>query len=377
MDRKEKFNQVLDEALDRLIRGESPEKIVSDYPEQSTELKPLLQAASAARVFNQLKPREDFKSRARYEFLSAAREMESRPRRRFSFSWNWRPAWAISLTAAVVVLLAGSGTVAASGSSMPGDTLYQVKLTTEKVRLAVAFSDLSKTELNASFANRRSVEIEYLSTQGNNEQIQVAASRLNYNLSNISTLTGNKNTLDSDSSAGPANAVQNNYDIAATPSQAAQVLVVPASGQGTEPSPSNSNNRSTVTNGMINKTEPAVLPAPALLPPEKHIPQASQDSIATRSSNSTFVPNSLSFNNSEGQKSTNNQSNSKNKFNASKNDRLRKIVEENYQARQSSLKAALEKAKPELRSSILQALADSEAEYWQSIRNLDNNGNHN
>jgi hypothetical protein len=61
----------------------------------------------------------------------------------------------------------------------------------------------------------------------------------------------------------------------------------------------------------------------------------------------------------------------------SEKDKIRKIVEENYQTRKARLEAALEKANPNLRPAIRQAIADSESQYWQSIQNLDQGSNQN
>jgi hypothetical protein len=49
--------------------------------------------------------------------------------------------------------------VAASSNSLPGDTLYPVKLAVEDVRMTFTFSDVGKAKLEMKFANRRIQEI--------------------------------------------------------------------------------------------------------------------------------------------------------------------------------------------------------------------------
>lgn len=68
----------------------------------------------------------------------------------------------IVIGAMIVALLAGGGTAYASQTSLPGDTLYPVKLMTEDVQTAVARSPEKKVEMETKFANRRVEEIKNL-----------------------------------------------------------------------------------------------------------------------------------------------------------------------------------------------------------------------
>ncbi len=65
--------------------------------------------------------------------------------------------------AAVFSLVAG--TAFASSNAIPGDLLYPVKITTEKVQLSLASSDQSKAVLEAQFARQRIVELQKLAAQ--------------------------------------------------------------------------------------------------------------------------------------------------------------------------------------------------------------------
>ena len=76
-------------------------------------------------------------------------------RRRFSM---------VGVIIAIVLTLsaAGGGTAYASQGSLPGDTLYRVKLATEQVRMALPGDDLSKAERALTLAERRVQEMEAL-----------------------------------------------------------------------------------------------------------------------------------------------------------------------------------------------------------------------
>ena len=130
---KKEFDNILNECLERLlINGESIEQCLQSYPEQAAELKPLLQTALTTKQVSAIQPRAEFKASARYEFHLALQEMASwKPLSIF----NWFPRWATIATTALVLLLTGSGTVAAASHSMPDDFLYPVKLVTEEVQL--------------------------------------------------------------------------------------------------------------------------------------------------------------------------------------------------------------------------------------------------
>ncbi len=202
MNSNKKFNNILNECLDKILQGESVEQCLKLYPDHASELEPLLRTAQTARKAAAVQPRAEFKARARYEFQSALREMKTQRSRRLSFfpwQWQWQPGWAIALIVILVIFLSGGGTVVASGSSMPDNTLYPVKLAVEKVQMAFTFSDISKAELNAEFADKRVEEVIYMASKGNYQTVQVASQRLNSNLAAMNSLvsddSGRGNTL--------------------------------------------------------------------------------------------------------------------------------------------------------------------------------------
>jgi hypothetical protein len=78
----------------------------------------------------------------------------------------------------LIFLLAGTGTVAASSTSMPDDTLYPVKLATERVQLRLSRGDISKARVNVRLADRRVKEILYLAKKGDSRRLDRALLRL-------------------------------------------------------------------------------------------------------------------------------------------------------------------------------------------------------
>jgi len=185
MNKKSEFNNILDECLERLINGEAIEKCLADYPDYSVELEPLLRTVLDARKASAIEPRPEFRERSGYEFQAAIREMEPEKGRGF---FAWFPRWATVVSAVVIVLLAATGTVAASTGSLPDEPLYHVKLATEAVRLAFTPSALGKAGLYAKFADERVEEIVRMADEGKSEQIEKATDRMNDQLIAMSEL---------------------------------------------------------------------------------------------------------------------------------------------------------------------------------------------
>jgi len=68
------------------------------------------------------------------------------------------------LAGATVGAIALSGVSLASTDSLPGDTLYQVKLSAERAQLAMAGSDLGRGQLHLEFARARLAEADRVSS---------------------------------------------------------------------------------------------------------------------------------------------------------------------------------------------------------------------
>ena len=186
MRKHRKFNDILDECLERLlVKGETVEQCLRCYPEQADELEPLLQTALATRQAAAIKPRPDFRAQARYQFGLALQKIEEKRRRPF---FAWQPRWATVVAIVLVLLLAGSSTVVAAGNSMPDEPLYPVKLATEQVRLVLTPSTLGKAELYAKLADRRVAEIVYMANKGKPEQVERVTQRLNSYLARVAVL---------------------------------------------------------------------------------------------------------------------------------------------------------------------------------------------
>jgi len=134
-----------------------------------------------------IEPSPQMKDHIRYH-LQLKMAHTGKPRR--SMFRSWQPRWAIAVTAVLLVLLVGSGTVFAAGGSMPGNPLYAVKIATEDVHLSLTSSPVNKAELYATYADRRVVELGYLAEKGNAKaaEVEKIAKRYTYCVTQMGSL---------------------------------------------------------------------------------------------------------------------------------------------------------------------------------------------
>ena len=178
---RKEFTNILDDCLDRiLVKGESIEQCLQSYPAFASELGPLLKTALFAHKASAVAPRLEFRERARFQFQAALREMATKKEKRGFFSFSALPRFAtVAVSIILALVIAGSGTVAAAGNSLPDSPLYPVKLATETVQLKLAGTPLEKAELYAKLADKRVTELVKMAEKGKPEQVQKVAQRLN------------------------------------------------------------------------------------------------------------------------------------------------------------------------------------------------------
>jgi hypothetical protein len=82
-----------------------------------------------------------------------------------------RPAGAF-LSISIVVLTSGIFTVSAAQDTLPGDTLYNVKLVSEKVQKALTPSEEEKAKLDITFAGKRIDELEQIIAEPESDEIK-------------------------------------------------------------------------------------------------------------------------------------------------------------------------------------------------------------
>ncbi len=175
MNKNREFENIFDDCLERLARGDTLMQCLESHPEQAEQLEPLLRTAQMARETSAILPHPEFRARARYEFHSALQEVVSKKRPSL---FGLRTRLVTAMVALSIILVSGGGTVVMASSSMPDNPLYPLKLASEEVQMVLTPSDIDKAEVCFMQADRRVDEIVYLADKGDAQQVDVAAERL-------------------------------------------------------------------------------------------------------------------------------------------------------------------------------------------------------
>ena len=190
MSRKIKIEDILDNCLERLFKGESIEDCLRDYPRQASELEPLLKTSLALlQKSATIQPNPEFKARVYSQLQGMLRAKREKAEKK-AIVPIWRRRWAVAMTTVLVILLAGIGTVAASADALPDESLYAVKLATEQARVSLAFSDMDRAELHIQFAERRATEIAEIARQGKSGEIPALTEQLANHLGKVCEVEG-------------------------------------------------------------------------------------------------------------------------------------------------------------------------------------------
>ena len=188
----EKFDDVLNDCLERLAEGEDIQQCIERYPEHEDELVPLLRIARVTMQVAAASYRPEAKARGlvRIHQAIAARREPSRWRLALDF---WRPAarpLSVGFAAAFLTLVAAGGTTMASSNSVPGDPLYRVKTLREQISLSMTRSDGDRAKVHARLARKRGEEIRRLIVQDKYNEAQQLMTRMRHHLGQSGTLIG-------------------------------------------------------------------------------------------------------------------------------------------------------------------------------------------
>lgn len=164
------IEEILIQCIDDVKAGRaSLQDCLDRYPDVRHELEPLLRVALSIKEPADICPSDAFKIRARVNLMehihaSQAGKRAVRSPSQTGVRHGWYTGWARAVAIVVAVILiisaAGTGTAYASQSSLPGDTLYSVKLGTEQLQRIITFDDAAEVELELKFVSTRLDELE-------------------------------------------------------------------------------------------------------------------------------------------------------------------------------------------------------------------------
>lgn len=342
METNKNIDNLLNECLERVFRGENMEEVLKSYPSEAAELEPLLKTALMVKQAAAITPRPEFRARARYEFNQALVRQKTA---KHGFSLGFMPRWATALSVAMAILLASGGAVAASTTSMPDSLLYPVKLATEQARMTVTFSDESKAELYAEQTDARVAEIVYMADKGDTAQIAVLSQRLDERMDNLAVVAMaayGKNSQRNFAASAPADTAARSA-AEPSPSQIAPKAAGGATGEAGGDS---------LAPGEATVAAPAVPPAPFAAAPSSPQPQlgvtaAGAPKKAGETNDTTVMAK------------------------PEKAQKLKTLLSAYAVKHPAQLRTALEKVPEPARQDILRAIAITAAGYEKALRSIE------
>lgn len=156
------MNRELDTAFENCLmamdQGESLDQALSRYPEKADELRPLLTLASRTRQFTADLPSRATAMRSRSQMLGRAFELRTVDRGPAVQPWL---RWSIALLGLSLFILisGGVGLMAASAQSLPGDGLYPLKRSAERIQLSFTPGLTNRLSLTITQDMRRLDEV--------------------------------------------------------------------------------------------------------------------------------------------------------------------------------------------------------------------------
>lgn len=178
------FEDILAQCIDDIKSDRaSVEDCLDQYPSLRKQLEPLLRIALEVPGTPAVEPSPAFKIRARVwlmDQIHGRRAVTKRPWSRYSREMKPAPLRRrfniVGIILAIVMTLsaAAGGTAYASQDSLPGETLYPVKLGTEQMRMLLPGNDVVKAGRALNFAERRVDEMQALAEEGRPEHLGLA-----------------------------------------------------------------------------------------------------------------------------------------------------------------------------------------------------------
>jgi hypothetical protein len=178
-----RIEEAFNDCFERLSFGESLGSCLRSYPQYAAELDMMLRVAyDVKRRAYPIQPRPEFKywSRVRLQGVQDYMSRHTAPQK--SGSFNLRRNLAISMAGLLVLVIASSGTAAASGEALPDQPLYGVKMAVEQAQVSLATSDIDRAEIYAKLAEKRAHEIEAMARQGKAEYLVSTSAKMDYQL---------------------------------------------------------------------------------------------------------------------------------------------------------------------------------------------------
>jgi len=182
------FERALDQCLGWLRDGSDVDTCLGRYPAFADDLRPLLVLAAGLRRAQVPAPSAEARTAGRQRMLAALSDrrslsqgagLRSRLSRRLRRALDWagrRPVWQMAVVLLVALLFFGGGaTVAAAANSLPGDSLYPVKLASQNVRVVLALGSAQRRQVEIDIQEERLQDVREVLAKGRRVNVEFEA----------------------------------------------------------------------------------------------------------------------------------------------------------------------------------------------------------
>ena len=168
------MERILDLCLEKVREGVPLDWVLKEYPEHGEELKELLTIAKEIENIP-LPPVRDEAVASCISKVRKAMQLQKKGSWRARLIRLWwprlvyvpSPIWAKALAFVLIGIFISWSTMNLSADSLPGDILYPMKLTTERVKFFFTINPGEKTELRLNYSEERMEElVKYLDKKG-------------------------------------------------------------------------------------------------------------------------------------------------------------------------------------------------------------------
>lgn len=224
-----RIEEALDNSLALMAQGVSIDECLERHPDLAGELTPLLHLAMRTQnVAETMAPSPEAQRAGLGRITDEWNAMQSRSRNKGP--WRvLRRSWVLAAVAALVLAFGGWTTASAAQDSVPGDTLYPVKQTQERVLLLVVFTDGGRADLHARLAHERAVEATRLAAKGSDPlAVDEATQKMQDHMNECVSLMGGKLSGPSNNTSGVVRVVGpggREYSLSRTTSVSGQISI--------------------------------------------------------------------------------------------------------------------------------------------------------
>jgi hypothetical protein len=189
------LDDIVNDCIERMASGEGLEACLASYPDDRGQLAPLLEiAATTMETASAISPDAMARQRGLQRLNDAVAERGARKGGLHFPRFIWQSPVSRPVVAGALVLLVATGMAlgadVAASDTVPGDSLYWVKTSKEKMLMMLPKSDMSKAKDHANLALERGNEIGRLMDRGRYVEAERHWRQVNRNLSQSAQLVG-------------------------------------------------------------------------------------------------------------------------------------------------------------------------------------------